>query len=588
MAAPATFRYDEAASLRKFYLAIIMHDYPFNIVEHDYLIEFILSLRPSFAIKSRPKVKEDIVNIYKEEKKKLYDYFKTLKCRFSTTMDMWTSGQNKGYMCITAHWIDDNWCMQKRIIKFMHVEGQHSGVNLALHFYDSIVDWNLDRRLLALSMDNASANDKCAETLVLKFNKKTPLICEGIFFHVRCLNHILNLVAQDGLRTIAPAVANIINTVSIVKNSPLQYEAFKKCALECDLNENAELPLDVPTRWNSTLDMLHAAIYFRDAFDRLFLRHKKKYKKCAPTAKNWLMAAKVSDCLKLFADVTVFFSGSKYPTANLFFISFCKIKIAISEWCLSSDMVIKSMTHSMKMKFDKYWEKSNMALGVACFFDPKYKRNVIEYYAPKIYPLTYEEEIEKFTRVVNQLFEAYVSVLKKTTSSNTDVCRSSQPDIAVDDGFDSFLNSKRKNSVRCMKTELEVYLEQDPAPRADNFNILSWWKDNQVDYHILPKLARDTLSIQMSTVASESAFSAGGRVVDPFHTRLDSETVQALICSKDWIAASKGGEIKSVLKDMDVESMEQRFATMVHMLEYQEDDDSAVDLEDFLDDEVDE
>uniref|UniRef100_A0ACD5VXP9 Uncharacterized protein n=1 Tax=Avena sativa TaxID=4498 RepID=A0ACD5VXP9_AVESA len=139
-----------------------------------------------------------------------------------------------------------------------------------------------------------------------------------------------------------------------------------------------------------------------------------------------------------------------------------------------------------------------------------------------------------------------------------------------------------------MKTELEVYLEQDLAPRADNFNILTWWKDNQVDYPILSKLARDILSIQVSTVASESEFSAGGRVVDPFRTRLDSKTVQALICSKDWIAASKGGEIKSVLKDMDVESMEQRFATMVHMLEYQEDDDSAVDLEDFLNDEVDE
>jgi hypothetical protein len=44
----------------------------------------------------------------------------------------------------------------------------------------------------------------------------------------------------------------------------------------------------------------------------------------------------------------------------------------------------------------------------------------------------------------------------------------------------------------------------------------------------------------VSTVASESAFSTGGRVVDPFRSRLDPETVQALICSKDWIAASDG------------------------------------------------
>ena len=29
------YRYDEEASLRKFYLAIIMHEYPFNISEHE-------------------------------------------------------------------------------------------------------------------------------------------------------------------------------------------------------------------------------------------------------------------------------------------------------------------------------------------------------------------------------------------------------------------------------------------------------------------------------------------------------------------------------------------------------------------------
>ena len=47
------FRYDEEASLRKFYLAIVMHECPFNILEHEYFVQFIKSLRPSFPIKSR-------------------------------------------------------------------------------------------------------------------------------------------------------------------------------------------------------------------------------------------------------------------------------------------------------------------------------------------------------------------------------------------------------------------------------------------------------------------------------------------------------------------------------------------------------
>jgi hypothetical protein len=62
------FRYDPDASLRKFYLAVIMHEYPFNIVEHDYFVDFIKSLRPSFAFKSRVTARKDILDIYFEEK----------------------------------------------------------------------------------------------------------------------------------------------------------------------------------------------------------------------------------------------------------------------------------------------------------------------------------------------------------------------------------------------------------------------------------------------------------------------------------------------------------------------------------------
>jgi hypothetical protein len=47
------YRYDSEVSLRKLYLAIIMHEYPFDIVEHEYFVEFIKSLCSSFPIKCR-------------------------------------------------------------------------------------------------------------------------------------------------------------------------------------------------------------------------------------------------------------------------------------------------------------------------------------------------------------------------------------------------------------------------------------------------------------------------------------------------------------------------------------------------------
>jgi hypothetical protein len=49
------------------------------------------------------------------------------------------------------------------------------------------------------------------------------------------------------------------------------------------------------------------------------------------------------------------------------------------------------------------------------------------------------------------------------------------------------------------------------------------------------------MAIQVSTVASESAFNAGGWVIDPYQNRLDLEMVQALICTKDRIGAVRKG-----------------------------------------------
>jgi len=41
-----------------------------------------------------------------------------------------------------------------------------------------------------------------------------------------------------------------------------------------------------------------------------------------------------------------------------------------------------------------------------------------------------------------------------------------------------------------------------------------WWKSNEVCYSVLAVMVRDCLTTHVSTLASQSAFNIGGRVLD--------------------------------------------------------------------------
>ena len=546
------YRYDEEASLKKFYLAIIMHEYPFNISEHEYFVDFIKSLRPSFPIKSRVTVRKEILNMLLQEKEKLYPYFKSVPCRFSATMDMWTSNQNKSYMCVTIHWIDDNWCIQKRIVNFVHVEGRHTGSKLSETFTELMVKWYIDKKMFALTLDNAAANEVAVRDIVadLKANGSSSLVCDGLFFHVRCACHILNLVARDGLSVIAHTIENIRQLVLAVKGSPLQWEELMKRATECGLDTTKGLCLDVSTRWNSTYMMLRDALYYKAAFMRLKSSDRRRYEKITPSPNEWSMALKLFQCLKKFFDLTELLSGTLYPTANLFYRGFCEIKILLDDWCDSQDTTISAMATSMSKKFEKYWKKSSTTLAVACFLDPRYKKRLIEFYMRKFHGHAYQSHVDELVDVIKNLYQFYCASQPSTSRarSGSEHMPSDTIDMLVDNDDEELENylyeSSRPDGAEL--SELDKYMADAPLRISGQFDILAWWKNQVDEYPILSQIARDLLAVQVSTVASESAFSAGGRVIDPFRSRLDPEMVEALVCTKDWVAATKRGNNNSL------------------------------------------
>ncbi|KAL6549731.1 hypothetical protein OROMI_020219 [Orobanche minor] len=96
--------------------------------------------------------------------------------------------------------------------------------------------------------------------------------------------------------------------------------------------------------------------------------------------------------------------------------------------------------------------------------------------------------------------------------------------------FNSFADDSG-HELENIKSELDIYLGE---PRYKFPDCLEWWKVNSPKYLILSKMAQDILAIPVTNVASESAFSAGGRVIEPHLACLKPETLQVLLCGGDW------------------------------------------------------
>ncbi|CAN1842894.1 Putative AC transposase, partial [Linum perenne] len=64
-------------------------------------------------------------------------------------------------------------------------------------------------------------------------------------------------------------------------------------------------------------------------------------------------------------------------------------------------------------------------------------------------------------------------------------------------------------------------------------DILQWWKTKEEPHTHLSRVARDILSIPITSVASESSFSLGGRVLNKWRTCILSDTLEALMTTRN-------------------------------------------------------
>ncbi|XP_065625443.1 zinc finger BED domain-containing protein RICESLEEPER 2-like [Quercus suber] len=545
------YQFDQARVRNKLARMVILHEYPLSMVDHIGFREFVNDLQPMFKLVTRNTLKSDILKIYDNEREKALKITDKNGSRMAITTDMWTSSNKKrGFMVITAHFIDHTWTLQSRVLRFVYVPSPHTKDVLAEVLVDCFLEWNIDRKLSTITVDNCSTNDAMIRLLLNKLDTSS-LMLGGSMLHMRCAAHILNLIVQDGLSLIGDGIERIRDSVIYWTGSPKRRQKFDENARQLRVQCTKELVLDCKTRWNSTYLMLSTALIYKDVFSRLAKRETSYT--CLPYDHDWEVAKDICGRLELFHSVTEFFSGRKYPTTNMYFALVCELKIALNEWSLSSSEMISTMAESMLAKFNSYWANVSVVMAVAAILDPRYKMKLLEFYYPNIYGDNSDLEIEKIKNLCYDLLDEYGDVDESPvgnegsshmpTNTSNQVAQIKFRLIGSMSRFDGFVNNSSSSSKKhgSGRMEFDHFIDEGVLKRSEDFDILAWWKSNGLKYPTLQRIARDILAIPVTTVASEAAFSTSGRLLSPHRSRLHPKTIEAMMCAQNWLWSEING-----------------------------------------------
>ncbi|XP_072062055.1 zinc finger BED domain-containing protein RICESLEEPER 2-like [Arachis hypogaea] len=301
---------------------------------------------------------------------------------------------------------------------------------------------------------------------------------------------------------------------------------------------------------NNSLPVGGSLFHVRCCAHILNLLEREPHYNYEPSSEDWRKVEKIYKLLKVFNLATHVISGSEYPTANLYLPEVWRVKQVIDDAIEDRDSFMREMATSMKEKFDKYWGECNMVMSLACVLDPRCKLHVIKFCFPLIYKPEYvaTENVEKVKNTLQEMYDEYAEKCHGETiisGVNTNSLIASSNVVSSEiSGIDEMLNMVReKEAIHPTKSELEVYLDESayiPEGNSKSFSALEWWKNNSLKFKVLSKMAADILAIPVSTVASESSFSAGGRVIDEYRSRLNQESIEALICGGDWLRNKYG------------------------------------------------
>ncbi|CAN6195795.1 unnamed protein product [Urochloa humidicola] len=504
---------DQNISHEELVRVLAMHGHATRMVEQDDFGKLVAHLNPMVKVPSHIDLMRKTFDLFRQEKSKLKEKLTALSCRVCLSAYIWHYDPLLAFLCLTVHYIDDEWEKQQKIIEFCAVGPSCSVEELSRTILRTIEEWSLDDKVFSIILDDAFIDDSVASNVKTGIQKRNKVAANQSMFVARYATHVLDEVIQVGL--------DELDTV---------LEKSTKCSRY---------------KTDPTPSLAH-------------------YPNCryAPSVDHWIKAQKICDYLQEFhRDKDLM---QKFPSPDNLFDKVWNVKEKVlrntdidrfkTVWEViqrnKEEEGLFFMRRNMEKKFNECWKVCFLHFCMPMVMDPEHrleriKSRIQQFTVQSTY--TVDDDIDDYIGEVHDtllnLYGEYFNQVQEpdcASWSNISMGKFIGRDIL----HELYLHTEYPYRQR-PQTELDHYLEE--ARRATRgSSVLQWWKEHSLTYPTVGRMARDILALPALPCSTGSDSKAATRTARRVMGESgNTSRVPILVCMQDWLTPIDTGSVGS-------------------------------------------
>ncbi|XP_035984217.1 zinc finger BED domain-containing protein 4-like [Fundulus heteroclitus] len=340
-----------------------------------------------------------------------------------------------------------------------------------------------------------------------------------------CMAHTLQLAVADGVlsqRSIADIIAYGRRIVGHFKHSQLAYSRLQN--IQKQLGQPIKrLQQDVPTRWNSTVNMLQSLMEQKRALGAYGADYDLP---SMFTGSQWKLVENMISLLAPFEELTHQISSSTASAADV--IPSIRALTRLLEKAAETDHGVKTskaaLLEAVQNRFSDI--QSKRLYTIATVLDPRYKdRYFSDALKPQIRGLLSD------VLATGQEQQNGEASLEATGSEPPEkVPRAGSLNAMYAELLDEDGEHGGGDISSSTSSQMNLYLSEPVIPRSGQ--PLVFWRDNKSRFPALAQAAQDYLCAPCTSVDSERLFSTAGNIVDEKRNKLSAKNAEMLIFLK--------------------------------------------------------